>query len=123
MAPHEKWSAGKLAYDLALAVYRLTASFPKYELYGLTSQLRRAAMSVVLNIAEGAAKRGSRELRRYLDIALGSLSELTCALRLARDLEFLSIEEWNEVEQQRDRAGAHLWQLYRAVGKGVERQP
>jgi len=51
-------------------------------------------MSVVLNIAEGAAKRGPRELRRYLDIALGSLSELTCALQLARDLEFLSIREW-----------------------------
>ena len=117
MASYEKWDAGKLAYELALKVYRSTTSFPKHELYGLTSQIRRAAMSVVLNIAEGAAKRGPRELRRYLDIALGSLSELTCALQLARDLEFLSIREWSELDALRNRASAHLWQLYRALGK------
>ena len=69
--PYERFQAWKLSYQLTLDVYRLTASFPKHELYGLTSQSRRAAFSVVANIAEGSAKRGPREFRRYLDIALG----------------------------------------------------
>lgn len=115
----ERWQAWKLSYQLALAVYRETASYPKHELYGLTSQTRRAAISVILNIAEGAAKKGPRELRRYLDIALGSLSELTCVLRLARDLEFLSPDSWARLEGRRNHAGVVLWKLYRAVeGRG-----
>ena len=107
--------AWRLAYALAVEVYRVTVSFPKQELYGLTSQIRRATFSVALNIAEGSAKRGPREFRRYLDIALGSLSELTCALRLARDLGFLSAETWAALEKQRNHAGALTWKLYRAM--------
>src|SRR6266850_2340243 len=76
MLPYERFQAWKLSYQLTLDVYRLTTSFPKHELYGLTSQSRRAAFSVVANIAEGSAKRGSAEFRRYLDIALGSFSEV-----------------------------------------------
>ena len=117
MAPYERWDAWKVAYQFALATYRETGSFPKHELYGLTSQLRRAAFSVVLNIAEGSAKRGPRELRRYLDIALGSLAEVTCALRLARDLGFLSNDAWSKLEELRDHAGACTWKLYRALGR------
>lgn len=115
MAPYERLDAWKLAYMLALEVYRVTRDFPKHEMYGLTSQIRRAAFSVVFNIAEGSAKRGPREFRRYLDIALGSLAELTCALRLARDLGLLSTEVWTELEQQRNHAGAVTWKLYRAI--------
>ena len=105
------------SYELTIAVYRVTAAFPKHELYGLTSQTRRAAFSVASNIAEGAAKRGSRELRRYLDIALGSLSELCCGLRLARDLGILSPEEWTATEKLRNHAGVLIWKLYNAVRK------
>jgi four helix bundle protein len=108
-------NAWQLAYELALEVYRATGVFPKHELYGLTSQARRAAFSVALNIAEGAAKRGPREFGRYLDIALGSLSELTCVLRLAKDLGFLSGEAWAAIEAIRNRAGAATWRLYRAM--------
>ena len=115
MAPYEKLQAWKLSYDLVREVYRTTASFPKQELYGITSQIRRAAFSIVLNIAEGSAKRGPRELRRYLDISLGSLSELTCALRLAHDLEFLPANEFIRLEKLRNHAGTVLWKLYRAV--------
>ena len=67
------------------AIYSSTEGWPKRELYGLTAQTRRAALSVPTNIAEGAAKRGPRELRRYLDIALGSLSELSYLLFFSKE--------------------------------------
>jgi four helix bundle protein len=116
MASYERFTAWKLSYALALKVYEATDSFPRSELYGLTSQVRRAAFSVVANIAEGAAKRGRREFRRYLDIALGSVTELQVALRLARDRGYLTAEAWAELEQFRNRAGAVTWGLYRAIG-------
>jgi four helix bundle protein len=117
VATYERWAAWRKSYELTLAVYRVTASFPKYELYGLTSQTRRAAFSISANIAEGAAKRGPRELRRYLDIALGSLSELSCGLRLARDLGMISQDEWTAIEGLRNHAGVLIWKLYDAVRK------
>ena len=73
MYPFERLAAWQVAYELTLATYRATRDFPKHELYGLTSQSRRAAVSVIANIAEGSAKRGEGELRRFLDIALGSI--------------------------------------------------
>src|SRR5881296_382175 len=79
------------------------------ELYGVTSQMRRAAFSVAANIAEGAAKRGSVEFRRYLDVALGSLSELSYAILLATQLGYLSQEEGQQLEVLRTRAGKITW--------------
>ncbi|MEA2724940.1 MAG: hypothetical protein QOH59_2711, partial [Gemmatimonadales bacterium] len=75
------------------------------------------AYSAAANIAEGAAKRGTREFRRFLDISLGSLSELSYILQLARDLGYLKPEEWGEVEALRDHAGRLTWGLYRAVDR------
>jgi len=72
MASYERFAAWKLSYDLALKVYDTTDSFPRSELYGLTSQIRRAAFSVAANIAEGRRSAGGANSRRYLDIALGS---------------------------------------------------
>jgi len=116
MASYERFAAWKLSYDLALKVYDTTDSFPRSELYGLTSQIRRAAFSVAANIAEGAAKRGRREFRRYLDIALGSVTELEVALRLARDRRYMTHEAWEQLEGLRNHAGAVTWRLYRALG-------
>jgi four helix bundle protein len=73
-------------------------------MFGLSAQARRAAYSVSLNIAEGVGKRGSRELRRYLDIALGSLFELEVILRFAKDLEFSPANEIRELEELRSKA-------------------
>jgi four helix bundle protein len=80
----------------------------------LTGQVRRAAFSVAANIAEGAAKRSRKDFRRFLDMALGSMSELTYALRLARDLGYLNDALWERLEAQRDAAGRLLWGLYRS---------
>ena len=74
MVPYERFDAWKMSHQLALRVHWLTANWPVQERYGLTAQIRRAALSAPTNIAEGSAKRGPREFRRYLDISLGSLS-------------------------------------------------
>jgi four helix bundle protein len=110
--PYEKFDAWKATHQLALEVYRLTAKWPKSERYELTSQTRRAALSASTNIAEGAAKRGTREFRRYLDISLGSLSELSYLLRFGRDLGFLDEDAYQELDQLRGRAGTSTWRLY-----------
>jgi four helix bundle protein len=106
---------------LVLAVYRATASFPKHELYGLTSQARRSAFSAAVNIVEGAAKRGPAEFRRFLDISVGSMAELAYTLRLARDLKLLDEKSWSALERTRRHAGLMTWKLYAAVGNATRR--
>ena len=86
------------AYELTLNVYRKSATFPKEEIYGLTSQLRRATMSIGANIAEGCGRRSDPELRRFLQIARGSANEVECHLLLARDMRFLSLEDFKKLE-------------------------
>jgi four helix bundle protein len=76
------------AHRLAVATYRHTESFPSAERFGITSQMRRAAVSVASNIAEGCGRRSNRELLQFLYMASGSASELTCQLRIAIDLSF-----------------------------------
>jgi four helix bundle protein len=80
------------AHKLTLDVYAATRMFPKEEVYGLTSQLRRAASSIPANIAEGCGRNGDAELARFLSIAIGSANELDYHLLLARDLGYLPSE-------------------------------
>jgi four helix bundle protein len=120
MLAYERLHAWKLCHELVLAVYSATASFPRQELYGLTSQARRAAFSAAVNIAEGAAKRGPREFRRFIDISIGSLAELAYTLRLAKELQLLSVDGWNRIDALRRRAGFVTWRLYRAVGNAAK---
>jgi four helix bundle protein len=86
---HRDLVAWQQAVDLVVVVYQSTKDFPKSELYGLTSQMRRAAVSVPANIAEGAARTGRPELLRFLSIAQGSLSELDTHIEVAHRLGFL----------------------------------
>ena len=74
------------AYRLTLDAYKLTRRFPREEVYGLTSQIRRGSVSIAANIAEGCGRQSSAELKRFLYIAMGSASELECLLLLAHDL-------------------------------------
>jgi len=82
------------AYALTLELYKLSRTFPKDELYGLTAQLRRSATSIGANLAEGCGRRTNSEMARFVKIALGSASELDHHLLLCRDLEFLKVEDY-----------------------------
>jgi four helix bundle protein len=86
MKSHRDLDVWKEAMALVKEVYKLTASLPRSELYGLSAQLRRAAVSVPSNIAEGAARESRKEFAQFLYIALGSLSEVETQLLLAKDL-------------------------------------
>jgi len=116
MMPYERLHAWKACDNLTIAVYKATEAFPRHELYGLTSQARRAAFSSAANIAEGSAKRGSREFRRYLDISIGSLSEVAYVLHVAKRLEYLSLEKWRTLDQTRAEASKLTWALCRSLG-------
>ena len=115
MRPFEELRAWQLAHQLTLAIYHATGSWPAVERYALSSQARRAAFSVAANIVEGAAKGGQREFRRFLDISIGSLSELRYILRLAYDLGYLTEPEFVSLDGQRDLTARVLWGLYRSV--------
>ncbi len=84
------------AHVLTLAIYKATELFPKQEMYGLTSQIQRAAVSIPTNIAEGCGKDSDAELKRYFLIAMGSSSELEYLLLLAHDLGYLVDDSYQE---------------------------
>jgi four helix bundle protein len=115
MMPYQRWKAWEVSHELVLAIYRETRGWPDEERYGLVSQARRAAVSVVTNLAEGSARRGGREFKRFLDFSLGSLAELSCLLRIARDLGHLSEERWAALDSLRDYAGKLVYGLARSV--------
>ena len=85
------------AHQLTLAAYDATAKFPREEIYGLISQIRRCAASIAANIAEGCGKRGNAEFQRFLNIASGSASELEYHFLLARDLNLLSEPDYRKL--------------------------
>lgn len=111
MGPHKRFLAWQECHKLVLAVYKATESFPKHELYGLTSQARRAAFSGAVNIVEGASRKGRNELRRFLDISLGSLSELEYVLEVAAALGYLKHDVCSALEAQQKRARFFTWRL------------
>ncbi len=120
--PFERLEAWKVSHELALAVYRATESFPRHELYGLTSQARRAGFSIPVNLVEGSAKRGPAEFRRFLDISLGSHAELAYVLIFVRDLGIMTPEEWQKVETLRRRSAFLVWRLYDSIRRSLKRK-
>jgi four helix bundle protein len=105
MAIDQRLKAWQRCHELCVAVFRSTRSWPAEERYGLSAQARRAAHSVAANIAEGSARKAKAEFRRYLNISLGSLSELSYTLLLAKELEILSGQEWQSLDELHQRAG------------------
>ncbi|HET6935014.1 MAG TPA: four helix bundle protein [Candidatus Angelobacter sp.] len=88
------------AHELTLKCYRVTESFPRHELFGLASQIRRCASSIPANIAEGCGRLGNMELHRFLQISCGSASELEYHLLLAKDLGYISQKEHELIHKQ-----------------------
>ena len=113
MSDHRDLLAWQEAMKLAELVYRVTDSFPARETYGLVAQVKRSAISVPSNIAEGAARNSPRELFQYLGIASGSRAELHTQLELASRLRF--IEPNTEVFRQLDRVGQLVTALRRSL--------
>jgi four helix bundle protein len=117
MRDFAKIDAWRLADDLTVAIYQKTAAFPREELYGLTSQLRRAAYSAAANIAEGSARESKKDYLHFLYIARGSVAETRYFVHLAERLRYLSPEESARLEQHARETFACLQGLVRAVEK------
>ena len=106
------------AYKLSLAIYDTSRTFPREEIYGLTSQLRRSAVSIGANIAEGCGRRSDGELVRFLQIARGSASEVEHHLLLARDLKFLAPNAHQVLEKQLEEVQRMLTSLVSSIQEG-----
>ena len=114
----ERWQnldIWKEADDLAYRVYCTTSRFPKEEIYGITSQLRRAALSVPTNIVEGYSRRGDKELSRFINIALGSLGETKYLIMFSCKLGYLNYSEHQQLWEVAGDLGRKLWKFYERV--------
>jgi four helix bundle protein len=111
------WNEG---LDLAEEIYHITESFPRHERYVLSAQMRRAAMSIPSNIAEGVCRFYTREYWRFVTIALGSLAELETQLEMARRLGYLGQEQHDQTKARASVLGRRLQRLRQALQKKVD---
>lgn len=103
------------ADELAYSVYLASKDFPKEEIYGITSQLRRAVLSVPINIVEGYARHSKKELKHFLNIAIGSLAETEYLLDFCRHLNYLKESNFQKLNNLRKEVGRLLWKFYKTV--------
>ena len=107
----------KLAHQLALKIYTVSKTFPRGETFGLVDQMRRASGSVGMNLMEGAMRLGSKEYRQFVGIARGSAGEVCYQLLLARDLEYISNQTYDELRSGYDRVVHMLSRLAQTLGR------
>ncbi len=105
MRPHEKLDVWKRAVEFVITIYKNTKNFPTEEKYGLTSQIRRAAVSIPANIAEGSARQTTKEFLNFLSIAQGSSSELETELLIAQKLGYITQEDYFELKNEAEAIG------------------
>ncbi len=115
MRNYRELDVWKKSHKLTLELYQLSRSFPKDEMYGLTSQMRRAAVSVGANLAEGCGRRTSPELARFVRIAMGSASELDYHLLLCRDFQFVSAQDYERTSTELSRVRKMLTGLLASI--------
>ena len=115
--------AWQRALDLSVQVYSLTSCFPREEIYGLTSQMRRAAVSIPSNIAEGYGRNSSSEYRHFLGIARGSTLELTTQLAIAKRLGLAKPEPLERVELLAEEVGKIIWAIRKKLDTAQQRKP
>ena len=113
--PHKRLVAWQKAMELVVLIYDLTKAFPKEEVYGLTSQMRRAAVSVPSNIAGGAADRSNEQFKNFLSIAIGSLNELNTQLELAFRVGYLNEINHNKAQTLLDECLRPTYGLKRSI--------
>ena len=121
MATHQTLRAWQHAQRLVVECARVAKRFPAYEQEALADQLRRAGYGVSLNIAEGHARRGSREYRRFLDTAKGSLAEVEAALDAAHQLEYVDEEQHRALMTIAEETGKTLFGLLRKISAATSR--
>jgi four helix bundle protein len=120
MRPHERLEVWQTAVDFVVTIYKETERFPKEERFGLTSQIRRAAVSIAANIAEGAGRDSSREFGYFLSNAQGSASELATELLIAHRLLFLPADAYARLSATLDSIGRMIVGLSRHVKTKVK---
>jgi four helix bundle protein len=117
MRPHEKLNLWKKAIEFVVAIYKVTEGFPKDEKFGLTSQLRRASVSIVANVAEGAGRRSSKEFRQFLSHAQGSASEVDTELIIAHRLAYLTKSDYAKLVDDLDHIGRMITRLSQRLAR------
>ena len=113
--PHKRLDVWNKSIDLTVDIYKLSETFPRAEVYGLTGQMRRAAVSIPSNIAEGAARQTKKEFINYLHMSQGSLSELDTQLVISSRLEYISIDTYKEIENNTETISKMLTGLIKSL--------
>lgn len=121
MPPYRNLKAWEHAQRLAIECVKAARRFPDYEQTGLADQLRRAAYSIPINIAEGSARKGSRDYKRFLDIASGSLAELETILGIAKELGYILTADFTRLDALASEAGKTLYGLLRKIGTAASK--
>ncbi|MCX8526252.1 four helix bundle protein [Chryseobacterium formosus] len=111
MRDFKKYDVWQSSHKIVLDIYQITSTFPKEELFGLTSQIRRSSVSIPNNIAEGCGRNSDKEFAQFLNIALGSLSESEYLLFLAKDLKYIESEAFERINEGLNTVKRRLYQL------------
>lgn len=111
MRDFKKYDVWDLSHKLTLEIYRITSVFPKEELYGLTSQIRRASLSIPTNISEGCGRSSDKEFNQFLNIALGSALETEYLLILSKDLDYIQTDVFLNLESKINEIKSKIYNL------------
>jgi four helix bundle protein len=117
MKTHKDLDVWKNSIDFVTEIYRITKEFPKEELYGLVSQLRRASVSIPSNIAEGSARKGNQEFKQFLFISLASSSEIDTQLIIARNLNYIDQIKFDKLQSELNTISKMLQGLIKSIDK------
>jgi four helix bundle protein len=112
---HRNLDVWKKSIDFVKTIYKITESFPQSETFGITSQIRRAAISIPSNLAEGAARKGNKEFKQFLNIAQGSISELDTQIELAVMLNYINEKQYNQLMKEISVISKMLYGLSRSL--------
>lgn len=121
MRPHQNLDVWKKAVDFSVEIYRFTEGFPKEERFGLTSQIRRAAVSIAANIAEGAGRNSNKEFLRFLSISQGSTSEAETEILIAHRLGYLDARTYAELIAKLDDIGRMITGLSQYMKSRIDK--